>query len=99
MNLIDISFIVFLFLMCLISCIFFEQHLLIILIYLELLTLIIFYTFVIFSKFLLFVNGLIYALIILTLAAAETAIGLIILLIIFQIKKSLSLFLHISSRF
>lgn len=96
---VDISFIVFLFLMCLISCIFFEQHFLIILIYLELLTLIIFYTFVIFSKFLLYVNGLIYALIILTLAAAETAIGLSILLSVFQIKKSLSLFLNISSRF
>lgn len=96
---VDVSFIIFLFLMCLISCIFFEQHLLIMLIYLELLTLIIFYTFVIFSKFLFFVNGLIYALIILTLAAAETAIGLSILLTVFQIKKSLSLFLNVSSRF
>lgn len=68
-----------------------KKHLLIILISLELILLSITINFVFFSVFLDDLFGQIYALIILTIAAAESSIGLAILIIYFRLRGGISL--------
>lgn len=69
-----------------------RKHIIIILISLELLLLSININFVIFSIFLDDFFGQIFALIILGVAAAESALGLAILIIYFRLRGSISIF-------
>ncbi len=67
------------------------QNIIIILISLELILLSINLNFIFFSIYLDDINGQIYALFILTIAAAESAIGLAILVIYYRVRGILSL--------
>lgn len=71
--------------------IFLRNHLLIVLISLELLLLASMINFVCFSIFLDLLIGQIYGLMILTIAASESAIGLAILIVYYRLRGGLSL--------
>jgi NADH:ubiquinone oxidoreductase subunit K len=80
-----------LFIIGILGMFFFRKHIINILISLELILLSINYNFVIFSLLLDDLLGQIYALLVLTLAAAESSIGLAIIIVYYRLRGGISI--------
>jgi NADH:ubiquinone oxidoreductase subunit K len=86
-----INIAVILFIVGILGMFFFRKHIINILISLELILLSINFNFIIFSLLLDDLLGQIYALLILTLAAAESSIGLAIIIVYYRLRGGISI--------
>lgn len=82
---------IILFIIGLLGMFFFRKHIINILISLELILLSINFNFIVFSCYLDDLLGQIYALLVLTLAAAESSIGLAIIIVYYRLRGGISI--------